>query len=213
MLSVQRSTWKPEHLALVCGIANAGGGTLTIASSRGNKLSDVRKAQRFFDTVLRQTQGELGLACSIEPIMVGGHLCAEIMIPAATMPASYNGAHYLWRHGINDRANREDVEQVISAEQKAALGATAKVIAPKGVTSSKKFDELSLAAANNLDLTAIDEQIIKVLTINGRVTARRVAQYLKVSDSTVHRSYRKLRELGIICRIGSKKAGYWKVLV
>lgn len=50
-----------------------------------------------------------------------------------------------------------------------------------------------------------------MLTTNGRATAARIAQVLGVSERTVRRSFKKLREYGFIERIGSDKAGYWSV--
>ena len=49
------------------------------------------------------------------------------------------------------------------------------------------------------------------LTTNGRATAVRIAQALGVSERTVRRSFKKLRDYGFIERIGSDKAGYWSV--
>lgn len=73
------------------------------------------------------------------------------------------------------------------------------------------FAERSLAAAHKLDMTQTDEYVLQVLTTNGRATAVRIAQALGVSERTVRRSFKKLREYGFIERIGSDKAGYWSV--
>ena len=61
-------------------------------------------------------------------------------------------------------------------------------------------------------MTSTDEYILKVLETNGRVTAIRIAEVLGVSESTVRRSFRRLREYGFIERVGSNKAGYWRVV-
>lgn len=76
----------------------------------------------------------------------------------------------------------------------------------------KTFKDHSIAAARRLDMTSTDEYILKVIETNGRVTALRIAEVLGVSESTVRRSFRRLRELGFIERIGSNKAGYWCVV-
>lgn len=73
------------------------------------------------------------------------------------------------------------------------------------------FSARSIAAANELDLTSTDEYVLRVLHTNGRATAARIAQVLGVSERTVRRSFKKLREYGFIERIGSDKAGYWSV--
>lgn len=74
------------------------------------------------------------------------------------------------------------------------------------------FSEKSIAAAHRLDLTQTDEYVLQVLTTNGRATAARIAQVLGVSERTVRRSFKKLREHGFIERIGSDKAGFWNVI-
>lgn len=74
------------------------------------------------------------------------------------------------------------------------------------------FSEKSIAAAHKLDLTQTDEYVFQVLTTNGRATATRIAQVLGVSERTVRRSFKKLREYGFIERIGSDKAGFWNVI-
>jgi predicted HTH transcriptional regulator len=74
------------------------------------------------------------------------------------------------------------------------------------------FEERSIAAAEELDLTITDEYVLKVLKTNGRVPALRIADLLKVSESTIRRSLKRLKDHGFIKRIGSNKAGYWKVL-
>lgn len=84
---------------------------------------------------------------------------------------------------------------------------------PRFSTANSRFSERSFAAANDLDLTSTDEYVLKVLDTNGRVTAARIAEVLGVSESTIRRSFRKLRAQKIIERIGSNKAGYWKVMI
>lgn len=53
--------------------------------------------------------------------------------------------------------------------------------------------------------------MLKILNANGRATAPQIATLLGVSEVTVRRSFRRLREQGLIERIGSNKAGYWQV--
>lgn len=74
------------------------------------------------------------------------------------------------------------------------------------------FKERSVAAANRLDMTGTDEYILKVIETNGRITATRISEVLGVSESTVRRSFRRLREYGFIERIGSDKAGFWRII-
>lgn len=68
------------------------------------------------------------------------------------------------------------------------------------------------ALQHDIGLTANDEKVLSMIDIDGRLTAPRIAKSLGVSESTVRRSFRRLRDLGIIDRVGSDKAGFWRVL-
>lgn len=74
-----------------------------------------------------------------------------------------------------------------------------------------QLENLNQEVHGHLDMTQTDEYVLQVLTTNGRATAVRIAQALGVSERTVRRSFKKLREYGFIERIGSDKAGYWSV--
>lgn len=68
------------------------------------------------------------------------------------------------------------------------------------------------ALQHDVGLTANDEKVLSMIDIDGRLTAPRIAKSLGVSESTVRRSFRRLRDLGIIDRVGSDKAGFWRML-
>lgn len=67
------------------------------------------------------------------------------------------------------------------------------------------------AMQHETSLTFSDERVLALIDIDGRLTAPRIARNLGVSESTVRRSFRRLRELGLITRIGSDKSGFWQV--
>lgn len=116
------------------------------------------------------------------------------------LPATKRGVGAV-RAGTGSKARDED-------------GRGHKAAAPQSAgdgTRRATFAERSLAAAYKLDMTQTDEYVLQVLTTNGRATAVRIAQALGVSERTVRRSFKKLREYGFIERIGSDKAGYWSV--
>ena len=56
-----------------------------------------------------------------------------------------------------------------------------------------------------------DEKVLAMIDIDGRLTAPRIAKSLNISESTVRRSFRRLRELGLVERVGSDKSGFWQV--
>ena len=64
----------------------------------------------------------------------------------------------------------------------------------------------------NDDVNKKDQQLLNVLITQPRITQQQLAEYLKLSKSTVERRIRKLKLLGKLQRIGSDKTGHWKVL-
>lgn len=249
-----RPEWRDEDIALVCGIANAGGGRIVASSPISDRAKKMKRFKKPFERIPQLAWRELGLTCSTEPVMNGMNLCLEIQVPAAPHPIRYGNNYYLYNEGINsivpeelfDRLRTPSIEtpqaviEVIQPSRdaqvpnntQATLQASASIadrqaneqeIAPSfpsatSATSAPSanhkptFNETSIAAANRLDMTLTDEYILKVLETNGRVTALQIAKLLAISESTVRRSFRRLREYGFIERIGSNKAGYWRVL-
>lgn len=249
-----RPEWRDEDIALVCGIANAGGGRIVISPNINDRVKKMKRFKKTFERIPQLAWRELGLTCSTEPVMNGMNLCLEIQVPAAPHPIRYGSNYYLYNEGINsivpeelfDRLRTPSIEtpqaviEVIQPSRdaqvpnntQATLQASASIadrqaneqeIAPSfpsatSATSAPStshkptFNETSIAAANRLDMTITDEYILKVLETNGRVTALQIAKLLAISESTVRRSFRRLREYGFIERIGSNKAGYWRVL-
>ena len=67
------------------------------------------------------------------------------------------------------------------------------------------------ATQQDTSLTLNDEKVLAMLDIDGRLTAPRIAKNLNISESTVRRSFRRLRDLGLIARVGSDKSGFWQV--
>jgi len=55
-------------------------------------------------------------------------------------------------------------------------------------------------------------QILKILSKNPHLSIPEIAGQIQKSDSATQRAIRKLREAGLIERMGSAKAGYWKIL-
>lgn len=249
-----RPEWHDEDIALVCGIANAGGGRIVISPNISDRVKKMKRFKKTFERIPQLAWRELGLTCSTEPVMNGMNLCLEIQVPAAPHPIRYGNNYYLYNEGINsivpeelfDRLRTPSIEtpqavfEVIQPSRdaqvpnnaQATLQASASIAdqqanEQEGAASSPSaasptsapsanhrptFNETSIAAANRLDMTITDEYILKVLETNGRVTALQIAKLLEISESTVRRSFRRLREYGFIERIGSNKAGYWRVL-
>ena len=70
-----RDHWTSECIALICGIANAGGGTLVIESSEKAYTTGRRKLRRPFEQIPKLVEKELGLQCTTDPCSTARH-CA-----------------------------------------------------------------------------------------------------------------------------------------
>lgn len=250
-----RPEWHDEDIALVCGIANAGGGRIVISPNISNRVKKMKRFKKTFERIPQLAWRELGLTCSTEPVMNGMNLCLEIQVPAAPHPIRYGNNYYLYNEGINSIVPRELFDRLLApnietpqaatevtqalrdaqapvneqtvlqttetsiadqqANEQEGAAPSPSAASPTSASSANHrptFNETSIAAANRLDMTITDEYILKVLETNGRVTALQIAKLLEISESTVRRSFRRLREYGFIERIGSNKAGYWRVL-
>jgi ATP-dependent DNA helicase RecG len=62
------------------------------------------------------------------------------------------------------------------------------------------------------DVTNRIEEIFNLIVENNQITASKIAEVLAVTKRTVLRDIEKLKELGLIERIGSRKFGEWKIL-
>lgn len=250
-----RPEWHDEDIALVCGIANAGGGRIVISPNISDRVKKMKRFKKTFERIPQLAWRELGLTCSTEPVMNGMNLCLEIQVPAAPHPIRYGNNYYLYNEGINSIVPRELFDRLLApnietpqaasevtqalrdaqapvneqtvlqttetsiadqqANEQEGAAPSPSAASPTSASSANHrptFNEISIAAANRLDMTITDEYILKVLETNGRATALQIAKLLEISESTVRRSFRRLREYGFIERIGSNKAGYWRVL-
>ena len=63
-----------------------------------------------------------------------------------------------------------------------------------------------------IKLTETEKKILQIITNNPNVTQKEIAEELNVTTVTVKRNIKKLKEKGIIDRVGANKNGYWKVL-
>lgn len=287
-LRVYRDAWAHEHLALLCGIANAGGGALLIASGSSSRARDMKRLRKPFEQIPQIAQHELGITCTTHPLLDGAFLRLEITVPSvpADNPLRYNGAFRFYdeksernltlslseikeRRGVPEgttsperpqdqvpvpHEGAESAQDLIEAFSeivgKLAGSVEGAVVHQEGNSftisfpderggdasmpqtaggesteegtrvsikdvdpGAKEFSSRSVAAANKIDLTSTDEYVLSVLHANGRATAANIAMLLGVSESTVRRSLRQLKNHHLIERVGSNKAGYWRTLV
>lgn len=64
----------------------------------------------------------------------------------------------------------------------------------------------------NVPVKEISDKILILLRANPKATAQKMSQVLGVSDKTIKRHLKTLRERGRLRRVGSDKAGRWEVI-
>ena len=63
-----------------------------------------------------------------------------------------------------------------------------------------------------VNLNKTENEILNLIIKNNNITHIEIANALKITDKTAKRNTKKLKEKGIIERIGPDKTGYWKIL-
>jgi len=61
----------------------------------------------------------------------------------------------------------------------------------------------------NVPVNQLSDKILTIVRANPKVTAQKLALALGVTDKTIKRHLKALREQGRIQRVGSDKAGHW----
>lgn len=63
----------------------------------------------------------------------------------------------------------------------------------------------------NASLTDFQVQLVDLIAENPFISYEVLAEKLNKNRTTVMRNIQKLKELGILKRVGPKKSGYWEV--
>lgn len=63
------------------------------------------------------------------------------------------------------------------------------------------------------DLNKTDIEVLNILTKNNKATREELSVLINKSEATIKRTIAKLKNKGLIERIGSDKKGYWKILI
>ena len=112
--------WEESDLAVVCGIANAGGGTIIVKAVDRSGRRESRRFRKPFEMIPALCTHELGLVCAVEPVMEDMELCLEITVPPAEEPISYRGNYYLYSNGENLPISGEELERLYDRNATAA---------------------------------------------------------------------------------------------
>ena len=117
------------------------------------------------------------------------------------------------------RANYEDLSKGIHKTEKYLINFLSNLLL--GANHVLKNREIHVqfidtAKANNdtvkLKNDTVYDTLLYLIKQNSKITANEISEQLKVSLSTAKRKIKALKERGQIERIGSDKAGYWRII-
>jgi ATP-dependent DNA helicase RecG len=76
-----------------------------------------------------------------------------------------------------------------------------------------RFSDLEKDLENRFNLTKNQILIVKGVLENNKITQQLLSEIVGISQKNIRNNMKKLKENGILKRIGPDKGGYWKVLV
>ena len=81
-------------------------------------------------------------------------------------------------------------------------------------TESRETTSVNVPVNVPANVPAIDisDKILIIVRANPKATAQKMALTLGVTDKTIKRHLKALREQGRLKRVGSDKAGHWEVI-
>lgn len=82
----------------------------------------------------------------------------------------------------------------------------------KDLESNKMTNDTVNDTVNvTVKLNKTERKILNLIKSNNNITILEISEILEISDRTVKRNIRNLRETGLIERIGANKNGYWRI--
>ena len=76
---------------------------------------------------------------------------------------------------------------------------------------SEKKDTIKDTIKNTIKISRNQRKILKEMSKNPHITAKQLAGILDILERNIKNNITKLKEYGLIKRVGSRKSGYWEV--
>ncbi len=79
---------------------------------------------------------------------------------------------------------------------------------------NQALDELTenVNESSSLDLDTNEKRVLKLIKVNNKLSAKKMADELRLSERQVQRVLKDMKEQEVIVREGSNKNGYWRIL-
>jgi Fic family protein len=79
-------------------------------------------------------------------------------------------------------------------------------------TETRATTEKSADVTVNVTVNDLRKKVLILLRANPKITSPKMAHTLGVTDRTIKRALKTLREAGVITRVGSDKTGHWEII-
>lgn len=135
---------------------------------------------------------------------------------SGSMIESGSGGYYTKTDQENSFRAQEPDQDSFSTDQKAIISDQENLSADQEtIISDQVKNKLVLTDQENKGTDPITDQKVKIFNLiksNPKITRYEIAKALNLHDSSVKRRIESLVSNGFISRVGSTKAGYWKIL-
>jgi predicted HTH transcriptional regulator len=76
----------------------------------------------------------------------------------------------------------------------------------------KAIADVTVNVPVNVTVSAWQQKVLILLRANPRITSQKIAHTLGVTDRTIKRALKALRDAEVIRRVGSDKTGHWEII-
>ncbi|MBK5256295.1 MAG: putative DNA binding domain-containing protein [Vicinamibacteria bacterium] len=112
-----KESWRDDCLKVICGFANAEGGTLVIGRNDAGGVAGVKDARKLLEDLPNKVRDILGILVDVNLKKRAGREYLEIVIPAYTNPISYRGEFYYRSGSTNQALKAASLERFLLRKQ------------------------------------------------------------------------------------------------
>ena len=109
------------------------------------------------------------------------------------------------------RANYNDYSKGIFATSEYLMYFFENLLLGENHQLSNRNIHLNVGEMSEKNVGEREHAILKIMSEQNTVSAKELAQLLSITDRTIERDIKHLKELGLVERIGGGRGGYWKV--
>ena len=226
-----KESFGEEALETLAAFANTSGGTLLIGVADNGRVTGAHTGKETLRAWANRVTQATSLNPDIREVQVGGkHIISFSVEESPVKPVACAGRYFKRINNSNRRMTDDDITRIVLKkvgvtwdeveEPRAKLadidnGALAAFRAvwvsfPSfRAADTKVGDRVGDRVGENLSLR--QEAILKILAKEKYITAREVAMEIGISTRKTEKNIARLREKGLLKRVGPVRGGHWEV--